>query len=86
MPWHASCFCHLVVSKFGWWKVLFGIALVLLPGSMLLLPVLVLIASRRRLQAPPGEISPEAANAVPVEADLAQLAAGDATAVQLANA
>lgn len=84
--WHAACFCIFVVSKFGWWKVLFGIALVLLPGSMLLLPVVLLIASRRRPQREPGEVSFEGSSSLPSQTDLSQLAAGDAPTVQLGNA
>lgn len=83
--WHAACFCCLVVKEVGLWKVLLGIALVLLPGSLLILPLVVLIAGRRDLQKGPREASLQTPSPVTGSTDLGTLTAGDAPSVRIAT-
>lgn len=46
--WHSVCLTKFIVTQSLWWKLLFGAVLILVPGSLLLAPVVLVAVQRAR--------------------------------------
>ncbi len=68
--WHAACFHTFVVNKFGWLRALLWILVLLLPGTMLLLPIVLVFFGRRGARGVESVVS----NQLPIEPDMPELA------------